>query len=201
MWHTFCVDHLGGGGGSPGTELTPKADFGSFPSLNSREGANRLFENKITIEVIHRERVWVINVSNPLDIAGEEVWSRSIVCCQSTANIYWEEIAIYICEDLNLVEEVEWITIGELCAILICSSDKEAERLCAMKVVFPGKGEIECSVWNLEILTFCYEKLVIEWCIRLWGLSLNLWTMGIFKAVGKLCGGLNIVDECTLNCE
>lgn len=156
-------------------------------------------KTKIILRCLYEKRIGRLQL--PVRVMTRDVWAKSIICNRSCTGISWEVIAVTLCEELNLVKELAWIAISNFRAILIYSSVPEASTLLGNKFEFPHLGWIDFSKWNPNMLSIGYDRLSRQRWIRIWGLPLNLWTKGIFEAIGNTCGGLKVVDELTLKCD
>lgn len=99
-----------------------------------------------------------------------------------------------------------WLNGGDLVSWILLNEDR---ALClpnvgsGQKIVLLREGDklFDFQPWSLACFALRHESLFKRRWVHVWGLPLNLWTLEVFNAIGKTCGGLSSVDQRTLDCE
>lgn len=71
----------------------PCPNLEAFPALQSNRGGNH--QSTVSIishpcaKIAHRENDWAVTIRKSLDVKGEEVWSRMVICYKWNCRVSW----------------------------------------------------------------------------------------------------------------
>lgn len=122
-------------------------------------------------------------------------WEHVVICRNKEGVINWEVDGTRLRNILQSRRTPVWRVLNHNSVILFLESEGDFKRLINLQFVHGGMEGVRLGFLKWSPEEGSAGHVPRQRLVTVRGLPLHLWPLGIFRAIGGLCGGLILVED------